>query len=1427
MSSLPSSVQQPSEVQIATVQPNQTTPVSPVSQQGISTESSTLVLPAQTILTREQIEKLIEPSPYDNSVSFLYKQAARLGVPVRFLLIRPRDEAETKFVESFDLESGQNVVFITIFQFIHQLLSQDNTIPLSQLWDIISKFQGDTFNPLELVPIWLHSVPEFQVDNPAIFAQIHNFYQNLGEPQRFNNMTEVLEYYRNIWLPSYQQEYQRDLERLRKFVSAQHEIAGIEPVAHSDITLDSITIIYDYETEPGVNPLPDIFNVAKTSYVVPFIQYNIRPIKGQAKTLNRYYKIYKGRSVDARPNYNSVALTSAQASRGQTIYLNVWVGEEGDERDVQEEARTGKKESFNITTISYLEPRGPENPGVLRITIFAPHSELVDENTIINRVHQHLPSDKLPRPKPEMIKETRISGNFSIYGAELIEIILFHLIMNDPLFSSYLYLEEGVKSFAEKTRLNIHYRSTSTDITEVTSQGPGKSRTRSAVAAALNQQIIPAGEKVFVQQPNGREIENLVQQDLLSIQVKIIRANSKKSAEQFVNILSRLFRRYLEEGRNILAMYLNFVPEYNVVLQEKIQQRTAGEQVTPTVVRGRVIETTQASRVGELKKLAGDIFVPGYARVCQKPNQPKLIRPEEVPAWRQKYVNRGGILEERQILTFPKNQPRYILVCPDDRYPYPGVKENRVLSNREQYGFIPCCFKRNQETAHTSGLNRYRHGVTSLQARVGRSSHIIIGDKMLTPGRRGTVSTSVSSFLSQYDEDVGEIQRYGVPRSYNSFIHCVATALEDPNYIAAADKEDYVSRIRSELFEKGIRPEILRQELYDMTNEDIITATTDNDEFFDPLLYYKTMETLFDCNIYIFALNDKEHETGLKTSLLQLPRHKYFHVHPPIPGRPVVIIVRHWGSESNALEYPQCELIVDKRQSEIRMLFSESMNEILYPALGFVGRTLSWQIFDSTRKSKYPVLTCRMDIYSSMNYQTIFGQIPVIGQVIDTAGKARMFGLAPEWANVEHTSFSPLRIFVNVPPTAPLNVPEFHPEEASKELPPYQKLIELFGNPISATTSTDLQYLTGLWFPIGDIQFGFYCPCLNFNWQDFLRQHPDINQSSETAALTIYIPRETQALRSAKRSSIQRIRYLRRVAKFIDQIVKYLYLVNGRPDNIDLFLAKIAAMLVEEARGDSIDSYNISTLSRILPKGNDVESILAALAAQSPQLFPNNRVLIYDEQMYQGVKYQLTRFAKQISGLEISPSQLRELQDFYSNKEDFIFDPKSEFILSSLSEYDTWAQTYVLSSNLQQRTIQNLKSNIQTRLNVNAFAYQEPYIYQSSGNTILSSSYDPRSDRFYLIQNVAGGDIRRAIQVAYVWYLEKRNVGFFTEQWPGSQAIAQGIDPNSPVLPAHVVYRISPGGGIIVQQNNTNEQTKFLEILNYSNDLFAAMLPIL
>lgn len=1347
-------------------------------------------------------------SPYDSSLSFLYKQAIRLGIPHRFLLIRPNVNQASSFIDTFDLEDNQDATFTSLFQFVQEQFIQNPNVSLNQIWDILSKFKGDAYNPLELISIYMHAIPEHRVENVIILGNINTYLRNLQEPTQFNNMTEVLNYYTTSWLPRYEQELEMDRRTLVEFVRAQEEINNIQPIYHSGIELDNIVISYDYPTEPGINPLPDLFNSTTTDYLVPFIQYNIKPVKGEDEQVERYYKIYKGKSIDTNPDYNNVKLDSSQAPKGQTIYMNVWIGKQTDDYD---ESITSKKEAFNIVSINYIETLN-----IIRVTFTSPHNNDVNENVMIERIHEHLPG--LPVPQKEAIKEVRISGSFLIYNMDLVDATFFHLIMNDPLFSSYLYIEESGKSFAEKTRLNIHYRGASTD-----DSGKQQTKRKSAVSATISQEIINPGDQYLVQQPDGSEISYVYQQSFPAINVKMTRATSRHVAQKFVDVLSRLFRRYCD-SKDILNMYLYYVPEYSLVLNAKSQERSkSGSGIPLSTELGQII-SDDSNRIDDLRKYAGDIFVANFARKCQKLFQPKLIRREEAAIWQKKYIIRGSTREERQTMEFPKDNPKHIMVCPDDKYPYPGVFENKVLSNRQTYPYIPCCFRRDQLISSKSALNKYLSGDTSNQVRAvtTRNSHIIKTPKLLPPGRIGHVPSSISGFLLRHDPESGDIFRYGTPRSLNSFIHCVALALENRSYIISPDKEQWVSDLRTNLFNQGIRPELLRQELYDMANEDIIRVATDNDEFFDPLRFYRAMELLFDCNIYIFSNKDEDHETGRKTSLLQLPRNLHFHSHPAIPGKPVVLIIRHWGGEANALEYPQCELVIDQRPSETKMIFGDSMNNLLYPALSFVGRTLSWQILET---DGIPNITCRMNVYSSLNYPMIFGDIAITGQIIDAAGKARVFALAPQWS-VPNVSYSSLRIFINVPPTAPLNVMEFKPEDASTKLPPYNRLIEFLGEPISATLSIDGMYLTGLWFPIGDIQFGFYCQCQDYLWTEFSKLYPNINSNSELSSLTVYIPRLSELQKIEVKSSIQRVKYLKRAASFVSHIIKYLYLVADQPNNLDEFLLSCVNLL-SPPRPDSITIYNIDRIPRILPTGNNVQSIIDQLVTYAPVMFTGNRILIYDENMLKGVKFQLKQFTKDIAGLNVTAIQYRQIFGYYTGKGDFKNNPRTEYILGSLKEFNSWIQVYVPSSNIQQRSVQGLKENIQTRLNINAKTSNEPYIYQRSGNNALNSSYDPRADRFYLIQNAVGGDFKSAIQIAYNWYAEKMNSGFTTQPWPSQSAVLSGFDATGTLLPAHVIYKISPGGNVIVQQNNATGQDRFLEILDYGESYFAAMLPIM
>lgn len=1336
-----------------------------------------------------ELSELILPSQYDNLPIYMYKKAIELEVPFRFLVTE----------KDFSGSQGDSK-YQTIFSKIREFVNVNPNISLDELREVILKVvDWDKFFDLELVPIWLHAIPEYRIEHEILLNKINEYREKLGEPDSYESMQEAISNYTNVWLPKFNEEYESDLVKLRSFVASQREIANISPVKRSPFTISSIAVSYDYTVDPGINPLPDIFNSIKNSYIIPFVQYNILPIKGQDEDVERYFKILKEESIDIKPNYGNVTLTSNQTSRGQSIYLNVWGGSDSDNAQVL--AKKDKKDSFYISTISYLE-----TANLVRFTISAPRNEFVDEWTLIRRIHEHIgPEYSLPTE----VNEVRLSGDFRLYNVDLEPEFMSYLIMNDKLFSTYLYMDESSKSktFPFKPRFNIQYKGEHKEIGQ---------KSKSALSSTLADDII-APDQVIQVEENSVISEYKRTGSTPSIIVTVSRSISKRIIDQYMDVLSRLFRRYIEVGRNIMYNYSLFVPEYGLVVeaQQQKQQENIVQNIAPTIQDGNVIETS-VRRLTNLRKNAPDVFTNGYARLCQKQRQPIIISPTEITQWENKLVEKNGSEEQRQILNFPKDDPKHYIVCPDEEYPYPGVQENKTLENRGIYPYLPCCFQSKERAG--PGLKNYY--LNKKREQSSRTGYTFVGDRIVSDGREAHINTSLSSFLKDYDEESGSFIRYGVPRSTNSLIHCILHSIEDEEYMSSRDKENHVKTIRNNIYERmnasyseidKIYPDLLRQELHDITNEEITHRVGNQEEFFDPLLFYRLMETEYNCNIYIFSHNDKSD----KASMLQLPRHKYFHVHPPVPNKRVILIIRH--ESPSAQDYPQCEIIVEKRGYEQKMVYDDNMNNLLYPALGFIARTLTWQIYETVvDDTSVPEMTARENIYSSMNYKTIFGETGPFAQVIDTSGKARLFMLAPEVTS--QGTPTNLRIFVNVQPTSPLNIPTIDPAEIYPHLPPYEKLLEMFGDPISATSSSG--NLTGLWFPMGDVQFGFYCPCKDYSWDDFVESYPNINSNSELASLTINIPRTGS---DTHVSPIQRIRRLRRSASFMTQIFKYLYLVYREQKQIEHVPKEELSILLDQittfndSYEDSAELYDMTNINRVLPTGT-IPEILQSLSLQLPAIFTNEgKIVIWDQKMRDGILYEMNKFDKTITNLKFSHHDLRQLKNYYSQKDDFNFDPQSQFILSSLKEYNDWLQEYTPSSNIRRQIIQNLKENVQSTLQTDTFTYTQPYIYQRSGNTIISSSYNPAEDKFYLIQNVVANDLRRAIQVALNWFNKKRNTGFNTEKY----------DPDTSIFPVHIVYRIFPGGGIIVEQNNTQGSENYLEILSYGGNLYAAMLPLM
>ena len=790
---------------------------------------------------------------------------------------------------------------------------------------------------------------------------------------------------------------------------------------------------------------------------------------------------------------------------------------------------------------------------------------------------------------------------------------------------------------------------------------------------------------------------------------------------------------------------------------------------------GAPVRGKEGKRIDLLKKAAPDVFIPGYARDCQYKMQPVIVTPQEAPLWQQRAVTVGGMTMPRQIMSFPPpNTPGYgtpetptvLLTCPGDDYPFIGVKYNKKMDNREKYPCLPCCFQQNQMDPHANTkYNECYRGLKRNPNVAPKATHKMVVPRILDPERVGILPKPIANLVSQYSEESGEIERYGVIRSVNSLIHCVLVALHFPEYynLSGANPEEtnklrevYAQNVRRRML-GTIRPSTYKQELYDISDTEIERRIADPELFLDPQLYYRGLEELFNVNIYVFT-----------PETLEIPRRKQFHTRPIRGFRPTLIIYKHSGATGGNVEYPQCELIVDSdpEAKEMVKLYDIKMTQLLFRTLTSVQDVITWQ-FEGTD------IVARNNIYSrkEIDYFTVVRR-SAQSQILDDYGKLR--GLII----LTSAGYATLAVL----PSQPENLP------IASEYPSGRAdvIVKLFQIAPTAVTRDNQNRITGVWFPIEDLQFGMYFPVELFNGLNELPLGP---------------PNPLLAIGS---NVISRTKRLYRTLEIFLQLVRWLFIIaqitapldaNNRrtPVSPEAFAQKYFQILQQPKGVDTSRIYDFSKLPRKLPQVNSVEDAIRIMTESVPTMFLQGKINMYSQTFGERVLLKLKEFYKVASPLPIQPMNPKaigedwkiptEIEGLFSDVSDFRQQPH---VLIFIGEKDL--NTWLSSINRPSYT----SLTIVDRLNVGLGRQTEPYVY-----------IDTRG-KIYLVQNVTDGIFENAISVAYTWALRKVNMGFQAEAFRG-------------LLPAHVIYRISTGGMLEVgpDDDRSGGVGNFLQILTY------------
>lgn len=1158
----------------------------------------------------------------------------------------------------------------------------------------------------------------------------------------------------------------------------------------------------------------DVFNESQATIFVPFIQYN--DSDGVS-----YYRILKGDLM-----YEKLGITRHVATNREldTFYLTVWLGN----RTMSVSTGENITDLFDSTLLSTAHKTAfyyivySLKTGVLNITVPEKEGSIqVDEiKEISARIETGLRGMDV-----SYVNQIKYKGGFELYNIDLDEATFLHAILH-PVYSPFIYVEERLRPFCFKARLDVHYRdlfSRSGEQVIVTN----KNGTTDVLASTsisntihlmtlgndaklkyvddhgvVKDRLYKAGSRHLKFTINGGASSDEVIKCILHMRsffsaYKLIRDKIRDGIYQdFSNAqLQRLTDRYRDHGGPMYEVdeFGEPIEDTNMYgLIDPLSDDTSPDQVTST--KSSQPRSGYTKHIDELKAQVPDLFVNGYAQACQNYAQPLILPDDKVQEWSD--THKG------QVMKFPKKGDqsgidRMWFGCPNPAYPNIGVKRNRYLSNKDIFTHVPCCFVNEQMEPDTNTqYNEYYHG------RVLPSKTVKLGtkhktDKILDPGTIGIIPRVLNMFLSlsrnpdeltEFEGD-WEFVHYGVPDTPNSLLHCICEAIDDKRYDGT---EEYVMKLRK-VIARETHPGLLKQEMYDYTDDNIKSLLADTNRYLDPSLFYRALEEYFHINLFVFNTYRDEYRKDL--SGIVVPRNRNFHIRPNrMSTRPTILILTHYGPASHKRDYPHSELLVDfnDHQKAVVKLFGIETTKNIYDGFTAYTNNISWLPHLNTPVKithAPPKLYPHDNIYGKLDYvHVLLGSGKLVSQYIDSIGKARAFTIQyPHGIAVSYVTL----------PAQPENVP------VTTELarPTAEQVLSILVDQMNApfSRSTTPQGLTdGIWYQMFEIREGIYIPIQPTKRLPGKYKNLQIGSGNPIKNIVS----ENITLRYMVMNRVLHIIYdlLEWLFELLRRDMPHAYHVsdleqNHRsvdPSNTTIITDELIrrAIVVDKYNGDSAKYYDFTSLTRRLPKVKNVEEALKYLS--SLPHFQHRKFPLYNMEFAKKIRDHLASYEKRTFGE--TPFIRGFVENYFTAASDFK-QVEGNIVLMGADIFSQWTD----DCRIRDRKIYEIKEKVTMSI---ALPYY-PILYMDSNK------------RIYIIQNTSASTKLNALNVSKVWAEQRINPGFLTKP----------LDPSR--IPPHFVYVVAVNEQILPVENNTGNHEVYVNIISYSDDRYGSLLPLL
>jgi len=556
----------------------------------------------------------------------------------------------------------------------------------------------------------------------------------------------------------------------------------------------------------------------------------------------------------------------------------------------------------------------------------------LSKEELIKRILEIFP--KIEKLEVKSLVTYDINGFFYFPNTTLNKHVMSDLIMNDPMFSKMLSVNEGQKATTSRNSLYIHFNHLNTGPITATLTEQGKETKYSS--------LFPLGQKF--------------------IRVKVKSSKNQEAVKEFQRILSKLLTLYYEEYPKIVQIYREFIPDFAVNDMDGISEDQEEDK--------------------------GFVFPPNFIRRC--PGRPTVIKSEKQENDAKKANKRILVFpRDQDVVDDPSKQKKFICEVPGK--PYPGLMKNVDSDSNVKYPLLPCCYANDPTNTKYEGDNaeafRDYYGIPQEKKTYKKvQQNLFVSNKFLEFEAFGKLPKNINRLFHfiNTDRQYSYFSRTGVFKTKHSFLNCVLIALGDET-IQTLDTveqvEAYLSDFRKRAFIKTaekvgfdlLPSEIAaacKQEMYDYSTEEILLNIQDPEVYFDPKLFIHLLEEIFNCNIIIFY-----RDNSIKNGEMILPRHvqSYQKIKN---NKPCIFIYEHVGSESDRAEYPRCELIVKSNKTDPKdNTYTFNQNELIYTNIN--------QVYNSMRETY------------SLNRLNEEIEFPIRGtsQKIDSYGKVRMLNV--------------------------------------------------------------------------------------------------------------------------------------------------------------------------------------------------------------------------------------------------------------------------------------------------------------------------------------------------------------------------------------------------------------------------------------------------